>query len=100
MNDPTTRTVRRTVTTTRRVRREITVHLSPARASRLGVRLVLAGLKAFPSRRLIPLTLRTRPKSTSKTEIEEEVLGDEGHLGPTAGNPASLSRPELEDEPT
>jgi hypothetical protein len=77
MNDPTPRTVRRTVTTTRRVRREITVHLSPPRAARLGVRLVLAGLKAFPSGRLVPLTLRTKPKSTSETVVREEVLRDE-----------------------
>jgi hypothetical protein len=76
MSEPIKRTVRREVITTRRVRREVTVQLSPGRACRLGIRLVLAGLKAFRKGRPVPLTLRTLPKSTTETEVSEQVVGE------------------------
>ena len=76
MSEPIKRTVRREVITTRRVRREVTVQLSPRRACRLGIRLVVAGLKAFRKGRPVALTLRTMPKSTTETEVSEQVVGE------------------------
>jgi hypothetical protein len=76
MSEPIKRTVRRQVITTRRVRREVTVQLSPRRACRLGIRLLLAGLRASGKGRPVALTLRTLPKSTTETEVSEEVVGE------------------------
>jgi len=76
MTEPIKRTVRREVITTRRVRREVTVQLSPGRACRLGFRLLLAGLRASRKGRPVPLTLRTMPKSTSETQVSEHVVDE------------------------
>jgi hypothetical protein len=76
MSEPIKRTVRREVITTRRVRREATVQLSPRRACRLGIRLVLAGLRASLKGRPVQLTLRTMPKSTTESDVSEQVVSE------------------------
>jgi hypothetical protein len=68
------RTVQRRIVRTRRVQRSVTVELSPARAARLGVRLVLRGLSNLWHGRPVHLTLRSRPQQTST--VDDATLDD------------------------
>ena len=81
-SEPGRRTIRREVTRTERVRREIKVRLSSTRALRLGAKLVFRGLVAKIRRRKVELTLRsdvTRPPSVVLAEADEVA---ERPLGP------------------
>ena len=73
MNESSRRTVRREVTTTRRVRQRVKFDLTPTRAMRLGVRLVISGFKAAARRRPVRLILQSRPTTTQQVESSEEV---------------------------
>jgi len=82
----TARTVKRQVTTTRRVRRSVTIELTPRRALRLGLKLVIAGLRAAARRRPVRLTLGSR-RTTQEVESGEAT----GDIEPVSDEPTIAS---------
>ncbi|HYM82971.1 MAG TPA: hypothetical protein VEY67_02320, partial [Candidatus Dormibacteraeota bacterium] len=79
-----TNAVRRQVVTTRRVRRSVTVRLTPARAIRVGVKLLIGGLRAAPRRRPVHLTLRAARSEETTVASSDDAVEEPGGTVETA----------------
>jgi len=75
--EPGRRIVRREVIRTERVRREVTIRLRPARAMRLGAKLVFRGLVAAVRRRPVQLTLKSEVTRSPGLRSEAAEAADD-----------------------